>query len=127
MNNTIKVSLTINLEGSTYTSVGKKTKIPYIITAEDKYGRKNCLKNKINPSKIIDKGFRKHPIKVRKDVKQHINIGLDTYKWMITECPYGIQQKRWQSMSKKQRLEWHMYELCQNFKGYSYSYEVLEE
>ena len=126
MDNTTKISLTIELEGSTLVRKSKPEVIKYAVTAKDsdpyrKYKGKDGLK-------VVRKGVQKHYSLEAKPASQHINMTKEAYDDMISnECPYWAKPKAWSSMSKKERLEAHLQRTCEHFNGTSYSYEILND
>lgn len=61
--------------------------------------------------------------------QQSLNISLESYQWMISKesYPYYIRKKSWENMSKKERLEVHLADLCKDFGGIKYTYEILPD
>lgn len=115
MNNAIKISLTIQLEGSTLIRKSE----PEIFTTQRKFQHKG--------KEVVKYIRRKHYPLVAKPASQHINLTEDAYDYMCNgECPSFIKPSVWSFMNPKQRLEAHLQRICENFKGTSYSYEVLK-
>lgn len=115
MNNEIKVSLTIQLEGSTLVNKGFEM-IPFVESHKTSKG--NIRTNK---------GFYKHMSKEAKSASQHINITKEAYESMIKTCTPYIKYGDWQRMGKKARLEAHFKDLTDTLGGKSFTYEVLDD
>ncbi len=126
MNNTIKISLTIILEGSALVRKGEKESIRYSLTQRDLEPNKKWKGE--DGLEVVKKGVHHHNPLIAKPASQHINISLDAFHAMISkECPYWAKPKDWIRMSEKDRLEAHLQRTCENFMGISYSYEILED
>lgn len=125
MNNLIKISLTIELEGSTLVRKSEPEVIKY--TTIEKNPKLSKKKKGIETLKVVKKGeFKHYPLEI-KPASLHVNIGVDAYNYMISsECPYWIKPKVWATMSKKQRLEEHLKRTCEHHRGKSFTYVVLE-
>ena len=124
MNYSPKISLTIELEGSTLVRKSEPEIIKYSVTKRDfepnkKWKSKDCLK-------VVRKGAFKHYPLIAKPTNQHINISVEAYKYMTSnECPYWAKPKVWAMMSEPQRLEAHLQRICEHVGGKSFTYEVL--
>lgn len=125
MDNSIKISLTIILEGSALVRKSEPEKIKYVVTERD-----------LNPSKkwkgkdglkVIRKGETKHYPLIPTPATKHINMTRDAYCTMISECPYWCKPKVWRAMNQKERLEAHLQRTCEHFNGKSYIYEILND
>ena len=105
MNNDIKISLSIIIKGGKR----KQSKERYVIKTPKGYSRRHY--------------FDEEPATL------HINITKDAFIDMLSieYVPYGVTVRDWRRMPKKDRLEWHLQRICDNFQGTSYSYEVLED
>ena len=126
MNNNIKISLTINLEGSTLVRKSVPEVIKYALTERDlnpykKWKGKDGLK-------VVRRGSFKHFSYETKPASQHINMTQESYDYMVSsECPHWIAPKVWNVMSAKERLESHLQRVCEYYNGTSYTYEILED
>ena len=124
MSNITKISLTINLEGSTLVRKSEPEVIKYTVTTKDtepskKWRGKDGLK-------IVSKGAHKHYPLEAKPASQHINMTEEAYKYMTSnECPYWSKPKVWNNLSEKERLEAHLQRVCESLNGKSFTYEVL--
>ena len=124
MNHSPKISLTIELEGSTLVRKSEPEIIKCILTKRDfepnkKWKSKDGLK-------VVRKGAFKHYPLIAKPVNQHINISVGAYKYMTSnECPYWAKPKIWAMMSETQRLEAHLQKTCEHVGGKSFTYEIL--
>lgn len=126
MNNLIKISLTINLEGSTLVRKSEPEVIKYTVTAKEadpskKWRGKDGLK-------VVSKGAHKHYPLEAKSASQHINMTEEAYKYMISsECPYWSKPKVWNNLGEKERLEAHLQRTAESLGGKSYSYVIFED
>lgn len=126
MDNITKISLTIELEGSTLVRKSEPEVIKCTVTERD-----------LNPSKkwrgkdglkIVRKRKSKHFSLEAKPASLHVNMGLDAYNYMISsECPYWAKPKVWSAMTEEQRLEAHLQRTCEHHRGKSFTYIVLED
>lgn len=124
MNNTPKVSLTIILEGSTLVRKREPEVVKYILKRKDVIN-KRFVKDANKVVKV--KTFNHYPLEA-KPASMHINIGVDSYNYMISrECPSWIRIKMWNAMSPIQRLEAHLNRICEHFMGKSFTYMVLDD
>lgn len=126
MNNTTKISLTIELERSTLVRKSEPEIIKYSVTKRDlepnkKWRGKDGLE-------VVSKGRCKHYSLEAKPASQHINISEDSYKYMISsECPYWSKPKIWKNLNEKERLEAHLQRTVESLGGKSYTYVILED
>lgn len=124
MENNAKISLTINVAGSTRHCLGVK-KIPYKVTKQD------LTSVNLPPymgNKVVFKGVAKVPDYVYKDAQIHINISRIAYDWMISDDkPAQYFRKDWKKLSPKQRLAWHMQFISESRNGKSYSHHIIED
>lgn len=125
MNNTIKISLTINLEGGALVRKSEPEVIKYVITA--KTANSNKKKRSKDNFKVVEKGSFKHFSYETAPASQHINMTEEAYKYMTSECPYWVKPKVWNKLNKKERLELHLQRTCEHFHGTSYSYTILDD
>ena len=124
MNYSPKISLTIELEGSTLVRKSEPEIIKYSVTKRDLEPNKKW-KGK-DGLKIVRNARFKHYSLIAKPVNQHINISVEAYKYMTSnECPYWAKPKIWAMMSETQRLEAHLQKTCEHIGGKSFTYEVL--
>ena len=124
MSHSPKISLTIELEGSTLVRKSEPEIVKYSITKRDLEPNKKW-KSK-DGLKVVRKGtFKYHPL-IAKPASHHINICVEAYKYMTSnECPYWAKPKVWTMMSETQRLEAHLQKICEHVGGKSFTYEVL--
>lgn len=123
MNNQIKILLNIQgIEGRTLRPLGKK-KVKWSITKKDldpKYKGKDAFKP-------IRKGSYASEEVEQVACQQTIKLTQDAYDYMTSsEQPYWFKGP-WKIMSKKQRLEAHLQRACEDRRGTSYTYSVLED
>lgn len=123
MNNQIKILLNIQgIEGGTLRPIGKK-EVKWSITKHDldpKYKGKDAFKP-IRKGKVIINDFEKIPC------QQNVKLTQDAYDYMTSiEQPYWFKGP-WKLMTKKQRLEVHLQRICEDRRGKSFTYSILED
>lgn len=143
--NEIKLSLNIELQGSTMFSkeeclktthkvIEKKTKAGKIykktikVKVEDwdkmeGYSMRVTNRDGTNPE-IITFHTRKC-----KPATQSLNMNKEAYEYMIDKdsCPSWSKPSKWAAMSKKERLEAHLQRTVEYLGGTSYTYQVFED
>lgn len=144
MNTEIKVSLTIELQGSTMLSKEECLKTTQkVIKKKDRktgkvYGKsvmavvEDWDKMNRHTMKVVDKGtFSEIVFYTRKSkpARQHINICKSAYIHMTdgNSCPEWSKKSAWIQMSKMQRLEAHMDRIAQDMGGKVLSYDILDD
>lgn len=144
MNTEIKVSLTIELQGSTMLSKEECLKTTQkVIKKKDRktgkvYGKsvmavvEDWDKMNRHTMKVVDKGtFSEIVFYTRKSkpARQHVNICKSAYIHMTegNNCPEWCRTSIWGQMSKIQRLEAHMDRIAQDMGGKVLSYKVFED
>lgn len=126
MDNNIKISLTIYLEGGTLVRKSKPDFINWVTTKKDLYPMKH-FKNK-EGLQVVKSGSIPHYSYEVKPATQHIDMSVEAYNYMISkECPYWINPKEWNRMGKKAKLEAQLKRTCEYLGGNSFEYEVLED
>ena len=151
MSNDIKILLTIQLEGGSFTREENKTYIPYALKAKelyrnllrdkngnlllDKEGNFICRLPKEQAEEFVRKGARWHHNLKQNKVNKRIQIREDSYNFFISDTPFGGKYselpirrqldyiKQWTEMSTEQRLEWHFNQMSE---GKPFTYEVIE-
>ena len=123
MNNQSKILLSVQgIEGGTLRPIGKK-RVKWSITKKDldsKYHGKDAFKP-------IRKGHTDIPDFEEVSCQQTIKLTQDAYDYMTsTEQPYWFKGN-WKLMTKKQRLEVHLQRICDDRRGTSYTYSILED
>lgn len=127
MNDLTKISLTIQLEGSTLVRKSEPEEIQYVITERNLNSSKKKKKGK-DGLKVVKKGSTSHYSYTTKPAFQHINIPIEGYRYMVSnECPYFAKPKLWNKMTAAQRLEAHLQRICEHVGGKSFSYEILND
>lgn len=124
MNNEIKISVNVVLQGRTMLSEEMAESLEKQNSAGyDKFSMKVS-----NPD---GKGSEVIHVKTRKSVtvNQSLNISTEGYNAMIDSSnpPYWIKPKTWSGLSIKLRLEAHLQRICESLGGISYTYQVFEE
>lgn len=126
MNYSPKISLTIELEGSTLVRKSEPEIIKCILTKRDFEPNKKW-KGKDGLKIVRNARFKHYPL-ITKPASHHINICTEAYRYMTSnECPYWAKPKIWAMMSETQRLEAHLQRICEHVGGKSFTYEVLED
>lgn len=105
MNNDIKISLSIIVQGST-------------------------LVRKSKPITIGKRFNDNHYPLEAKDAIYHISLTREAYEYMISdEAPSFAKTKfiKWKKLKPEERLELHMKRISDSYKGKSYKYSILED
>lgn len=125
MNNEIKVSLSVTLQGSVMLSQeqAKALEEEKVGTGYDTFNmRVEGLKDGKKDAKTITVETRKC-----KPANQSLNLSVDAYNYMIgKEAPYFVKARDWERLTKKQRLEAHLKRICEGLGGVSFTYAVLD-
>lgn len=143
--NEIKLSLSIELQGSTMFSKEECLKTTHkVIEKKTKAGKiyKKTIKVKVED---WDK-MEKHSMRVTnwigdlseiitfhtrkcKPATQSLNMNKEAYEYMIDKysCPSWSKPGKWAAMSKKERLEAHLQRTVEYLGGTSYTYQVFED
>ena len=126
MDNTTKISLTIELEGSTLVRKSKPEIIKYSVIKRDlepnkKWRGKDGLE-------VVKRDTYKNYLLIAKPAHQHINMSIEAYNYMTSgECPSWAKPKIWATMNKTQRLEAHLQRTVEHLGGLSYTYQIFED
>lgn len=124
MSNDVKISLTINVAGSTRQVLGEK-EIPVILTKQDL--TRNKLPKKV-ATKVVVKKKVKVPLYGYKPAQVHINMYKCAYDYFISkEKPEHYFKKDWTRLKSSERLAWHMAYIASSYNSTDYSYSVLED
>lgn len=112
MNNNIKISLSIQLQGSTLV---RQESVEFINRINRKTGK--TYKKKVKTYTLIPK-----PAFLNK------NLTMDAYEYFISmeSCPQ-FKKKEWKKMAEKERLEYHLASLCKFYHGNNFTYHVFED
>jgi hypothetical protein len=122
MDNNIKISLSIKLQGSTLVRKSKPEVIEWYIMKKDLSARKLGKEG----NKVVKRGRTRHYSLESIPAIKHINMTTDAYNYFISkECPSWSNMKTWKKMTEQERLEAHMKRTCEHFGGYEYSYHVF--
>lgn len=114
MENQIKISLTIELEGSVLLN-----EEPEVITNFKSKSKKFKKKEKSSFKDILIK---------TKPAQQHINMTKQAYLYFISsETPEWAKPENWRMLSQRERLERHLTKTCEHFRGKSFTYTILED
>ena len=127
MNNEIKVSLSVTLQGSVMLSQeqAKALEEEKVGTGYDAFSMR--VEGKNGDGK---KDAKTITVKTRKckPAGQSLNLSMDAYEYMIgKEAPYFVKPRDWERLTKKQRLEAHLKRICEGLGGTSYTYQVFED
>lgn len=130
MNNEIKVSLSVTLQGSVMLSQeqAKALEEEKVGTGYDTFSMR--VEGKKSDGKKSDgkKDIQTITVKTRKckPAGQSLNLSMDAYEYMIgKEAPYFVKPRDWEKLTKKQRLEAHLKRICEELGGVSFTYAVL--
>ena len=125
MNNEIKVSLSVTLQGSVMLSQeqAKALEKEKVGTGYDAFSmRVEGLKNGKKDAETITVKTRKC-----KPAGQSLNLSMDAYEYMIgKEAPYFVKPRDWERLTKKQRLEAHLKRIVEGLGGVSFTYTILD-
>lgn len=144
MNNEIKVSLNIILQGRVMLSKDEclKTTQKEIIKKNNKTGKsyKKIINEVVEDLSKMDKSTIKVSENGRnnevltiytrkcKPATQSINLYKDTYDYMVSkECPEWSKVSIWNQMSKKAKLEAHLKRIAEYLGGKLESYQIFED
>lgn len=125
MNNEIKVSVSITLQGDVL-----------LTQAEAKQLEKNkagtgydLIRLEVSDAKGRHKEILNIKTRKTRDCHQSLNMGIEAYKYMISRdgCPSHVKQGIWVKMNPKQRLEAHLDMVCKALGGTSYTYKVFDD
>ena len=126
MNNEIKVSLSVTLQGSVMLSQeqAKALEKEREGTGYDTFsmrveGKKSDGKKDVQT--ITVKTGKSKP------ASQSLNLSMDAYNYMVSnEAPYFVKPRDWERLTKKQRLEAHLKRIVEELGGVSFTYAVLD-
>jgi hypothetical protein len=125
MNNEIKVSLSVTLQGSVILSQeqAKALEKEKVGTGYDTFNmRVESLKDGKKDAETITVKTRKC-----KPAGQSLNLSMDAYDYMTgKEAPYFMKARDWKKLTKKQRLEAHLKRIVEELGGVSFTYAVLD-
>lgn len=126
MNNEIKVSLGVTLQGSVMLSQEQAKALE-----KEKEGTGYDTFNMRVEGKKSDgkKDVQTITVKTRKNkpASQSLNLSMDAYNYMVSnEAPYFVKPRDWERLTKKQRLEAHLKRIVEELGGVSFTYAVLD-
>lgn len=126
MNNEIKVSLSVTLQGSVMPSQEQAKALE-----KEKEGTGYDTFNMRVEGKKSDgkKDVQTITVKTRKNkpASQSLNLSMDAYDYMTgKEAPYFVKARDWERLTKKQRLEAHLKRIVEELGGVSFTYTVLD-
>lgn len=126
MNNEIKVSLSVTLQGSVMLSQEQAKALE-----KEKEGTGYDTFSMRVESKKSDgeKDVQTITVKTRKSkpASQSLNLSMDAYNYMVSsEAPYFVKARDWERLTKKQRLEAHLKRIVEELGGVSFTYAVLD-
>lgn len=126
MNNEIKVSLSVTLQGSVMPSQEQAKALE-----KEKEGTGYDTFNMRVEGKKSDgkKDVQTITVKTRKNkpASQSLNLSMDAYNYMVpNEAPYFVKARDWERLTKKQRLEAHLKRIVEELGGVSFTYAVLD-
>lgn len=124
MNNEIKVSLSVVLQGRTMLS-------QEAAKALEEQGLAGYDEFNIEVSDAKGQDREVIHVKTRKSApaSQLLNISKEGYDAMTDKenVPYWSKAGTWAGMNAKMRLEAHLQKICESLGGTSYTYQVFEE
>ena len=126
MNNEIKVSLSVTLQGSVMLSQEQAKALE-----KEKEGTGYDTFNMRVEGRKSDgkKDVQTITVKTRKNkpASQSLNLSMDAYDYMTgKEAPYFVKARDWERLTKKQRLEAHLKRIVEELGGVSFTYAVLD-
>ena len=126
MNNEIKVSLSVTLQGSVMLSQeqAKALEKEKVGTGYDAFSMR--VEGKNGDGK---KDAKTITVKTRKckPAGQSLNLSVDAYEYMIgEEAPHFVKPRDWWRLTKKQRLEAHLKGIVEGLGGVSFTYAILD-
>ena len=126
MNNEIKVSLSVTLQGSVMLSQeqAKALEKEKVGTGYDTFSMR--VEGKNGNGK---KDAETITVKTRKckPASQSLNLSMDAYDYMTgKEAPYFVKAGDWERLTKKQRLEAHLKRIVEGLGGVSFTYAILD-
>ena len=125
MNNEIKVSLSIVLQGSIMYSQEQAKALE-----EEKVGTGyDAFSMRVEGLKKGKKDAETITVKTRKckPAGQSLNLSMDAYEYMIgKEAPHFVKPRDWERLTKKQRLEAHLKRIVEGLGGVSFTYTILD-
>ena len=125
MNNEIKVSLSVTLQGSVMLSQEQAKALE-----EEKVGTGyDAFSMRVEGREKGKKDTETITVKTRKckPAGQSLNLSTDAYNYMIgEEAPYFVKPKDWERLTKKQRLEAHLKRIVEGLGGVSFTYAILD-
>ena len=142
MDTSIKVNLSIVLQGSTMLSeqeCSKQLKDTIIKKGKKKiitktvYNKENNTENRIFLDYKDNDGIRhREPLffMTRNTIpcKKSINISKEAYDYMVSaECPAWEKMGEWKQLSRIKRLTSHMQRICDNEGGISFEFQIFED
>lgn len=124
MNNEIKVSLSVVLQGRTMLS-------QEAAKALEEQGLAGYDEFNMEVSDAKDQSREVIHVKTRKSApaSQSLNISKEGYDAMTDKenVPYWSKEGAWKGMNAKMRLEAHLRRICEGLGGTSYTYQVFED
>lgn len=125
MNNEIKVSLSVTLQGSVMLSQEQAKALE-----EEKVGTGyDAFSMRVEGLKKGKKDAETITVKTRKckPAGQSLNLSMDAYEYMIgKEAPHFVKPRDWERLTKKQRLEAHLKRIVEGLGGVSFTYTILD-
>ena len=125
MNNEIKVSLSVTLQGSVMLSQEQAKALE-----EEKVGTGyDAFSMRVEGLKKGKKDAETITVKTRKckSAGQSLHLSMDAYEYMIgKEAPYFVKPRDWERLTKKQRLEAHLKRIVEELGGVSFTYTILD-
>lgn len=112
MNNSVKILLTIQLEGKLGKVQDNVTVIPY------------CIDTDLQGNPVAEKrGGIKHKSKELQKCTQKINLSQDAYDHMTGPCPEWSKDFIWKKMNPLERVKSHCFRISE---GRQFNVEILD-
>lgn len=144
MNNEIKVSLTVTLQGgvmlskeeclkTTQKTIEKRTKSGKVYKKTINVQVEDWNKMDKHTLKVADKDGKDPEVitfytRKYKPVTRTLNIYKEAYDYMTSqECPKWVKPYKWKQMSPKERLLAHLQRIAEDFGGKILSYKVFDD
>lgn len=129
----IKLSLSIELQGSTMSSKEECLKTTRKVIERKTKSGKVFKKTIYVQTEDLDNKNGKNPeittfhTRKCKPATQTINMSKEAYEYMISKdsCPPCFKPREWSAMNKKERLEVHLKRTVEYLGGTSYSYQIF--
>ena len=107
-----KASLVIELRGGKLLRNDHPNKLNFKVVVRNKKGK----------SVVVKQGTTKHYFFHPSSCQKRIDISIQAWNYITSD--ENIQTKNWKSLTPKQRFERYCEDLCHDYHGIGYSYEL---